>query len=761
MISKDLTESKITKQENEITLDLFGMTCTNCARRIETGLNKLPGVEEARVNFARETAFVRFSPEVDPKSLITKVESLGYSASEHSPESTKQTEEIHKNEIEKLKFRFFVSLTLSLPLFYSMVSHFRFLEFLPNPGILSHPWLQFLLASPIQFWIGFPFYRSAFRALKNKAANMDVLVSLGTSAAYGYSFVLSIVYGLKSQDYLFLSAWEHSAHHSSLPPLYYETSAVLLTFLLGGKWMESVAKGKSSGAIQTLLQLKPDTARIRKEEVWTEIPSEYLKKDDILQVRSGEKIAVDGIVTEGFSSVDESMLTGESLPVDKKSGDRVLGGTVNGNGVLLIKAISIGSDTVLSSIIRIVEEAQNSKAPIQKVADKISSVFVPIVIGIATINFLLWFFFLEPGNISSALEKAIAVLVIACPCALGLATPVSILVGTGRAANEGILFRNAEALEASANLNIIAFDKTGTITEGKPAVTDYFVLGDEVKLLSVAASVESASSHPLAKSIVEFVTKKEIRFESVINSQTEPGLGIIAKINGNTFKIGKAEYLSSDEKLPDELLTKSSSWEKKGKTVVWGKLEENSPSWILFGIEDQIKANAKAAILDLKNLGIETVLLTGDHETTARSVAEQVGIEQVYASLLPEEKVQQIVILQSQGKKVGMAGDGINDSPALAKADVGFAMGTGTDVAMEAAGVILVKGDISRLAESVAIARATAKNIKENFFWALAYNALGIPVAALGFLSPWIAGAAMAFSSVSVVANALRLKKKT
>ncbi|WP_100709030.1 heavy metal translocating P-type ATPase [Leptospira saintgironsiae] len=767
------------EKTSEITLDLFGMTCANCARRIETGLNKVPGVEEARVNFGRETAFVRFNESVDSTQLFSKVESLGYSAKEHSENNYKETEELHRKERSKLRSRFFISLLFASPLFYSMVSHFSFLEFLPNPKALMHPWIQFVLAFPVQFWIGFPFYKSAFRAIRNGSANMDVLVSLGTSAAFGYSFILSLLQGIQQGDLFFSSFWEEGAHIHSLPPLYYETSAVLLCFILAGKWMEAEAKGKSSSAIQTLLELKPETARIKKEEFWSEIPTEYVKKGDILQVRPGEKFPVDGIVIEGFSSVDESMLTGESLPLDKKKDSQVFGGTVNGNGNLIVQATSVGSETVLASIIKTVEEAQSSKAPIQKIADKISAVFVPAVILISVFNFLLWFFFLEAGVLGSALEKSIAILVIACPCALGLATPISILVGTGKAAGLGILFRNSEVLETTASLTLIAFDKTGTITEGNPSVTDYKFVGEESDLLSSSASAESASSHPLGKAIVSFVKSKGISILSPENLQTVPGLGITANTNQNKIKIGKLEFFEKNENLPKDLLEISNSWEKEGKTVVWTRLENKksfnsdnaagsdsnthvgTPTWIIFAIEDTIRQNAKSALEKLDSLGIETLLLTGDHRSVAESISSKVGIKNVHASLLPKDKAEILSDLQSKGKTVGMTGDGINDSPALAKADVGFAMGTGTGVAIETAGVVLVKGDLEKIAEAILIAKATTGNIRQNFFWALAYNTLGIPIAAAGLLAPWIAGAMMAFSSVSVVLNALRLKKRT
>ncbi|MGJ4745273.1 heavy metal translocating P-type ATPase [Leptospira sp. SA-E8] len=773
------------ERTSEITLDLFGMTCANCARRIETGLNKVEGVEEARVNFGRETAFVRFKDSIEPSQLFSKVESLGYSAKEHSENNYKETEELHRKERSKLRSRFFISLLFASPLFYSMVSHFSFLEFLPNPKALMHPWVQFVLAFPVQFWIGFPFYRSAFRAIKNGSANMDVLVALGTSAAFGYSFILSILQGIEQGDLFFLSFWEEGAHIHSLPPLYYETSAVLLCFILAGKWMEAEAKGKSSSAIQTLLELKPEAARIKKEEGWSEIPTEYVKKGDILQVRPGEKFPVDGVVTDGFSSVDESMLTGESLPLDKKKDGQVFGGTVNGNGNLIVQATSVGSETVLASIIKTVEEAQSSKAPIQKIADKISAVFVPAVILISLFNFLLWFFFLEAGELGSALEKSIAILVIACPCALGLATPISILVGTGKAASLGILFRNSEVLETTASLDLIAFDKTGTITEGNPSVTGYKFVGREADLLSSSASAESGSSHPLGKAIVSFVKAKGNSIFSPENLQTVPGLGITAKVNKNNIKIGKLEFFDQKESLPKDLLEISNSWEKEGKTVVWARSENEesvnsnssagpsanisnstvdsavgTPTWIIFAIEDTIRQNAKSALEKLDFLGIETLLLTGDHQSVAESISSKVGIKNVHASLLPKDKAEILSDLQAKGKTVGMTGDGINDSPALAKADVGFAMGTGTGVAIETAGVVLVKGDLEKIAEAILIAKATTGNIRQNFFWALAYNTLGIPIAAAGLLAPWIAGAMMAFSSVSVVLNALRLRKK-
>ena len=750
--------------KQEITLDLFGMTCANCALRIEKGLHKVTGVEDARVNFARETVYVRYDNSIKPKDLFNRVESLGYKASEHSEANAYKTEDKHKAELRKLKFRFIISAVLSIPLLYTMVSHFSILSFLPLPAIFMHPWVQFLLATPIQFWIGFPFYNGAYRALKNKAANMDVLVVTGTSAAYGYSLVMSLLQGIRQGDIFYMNIMNHIEHlgNSAFPPLYYETSAVLLTFILGGKWIETVVRGQSSSAIKALLKLKPETARVKKENNWVELPSEFLKLDDLILIKPGEKIPTDGIVVEGNSSVDESMLTGESLPVEKTLSSKLLGGTINGNGALILKAERIGSDTLLASIIKTVEDAQTSRAPLQKIADKISGVFVPIVVLLATLDFALWFLFLEPGILGAALEKAIAMLVIACPCALGLATPVSLLVGTGKAAAKGILFRNAEALETAAFINTIAFDKTGTLTEGKPFVVKYKTLADNENFtLEIIASLEAGSEHPLAKAIVNFAKEKNIFLSKFTNLQIESGGGITALVGSEKVFAGKKNYLISQGfEAPIELSNFACDWEKEGSTVVYSLVSGKENVWSIFAIEDKLKASSKDAIKKLKSLGIEPILLTGDNENTARKIASQVGIEKVFASLLPQDKAKSISSLKAKGKKIAMAGDGINDAPALASADIGIAMGTGTDVAIETAGVVLVKGDLLRLIDVIQISRSTVRNIRQNFFWALCYNAIGIPIAGIGLLAPWISGGAMAFSSISVVLNALSLNWK-
>ncbi|MCE9598770.1 MAG: heavy metal translocating P-type ATPase [Spirochaetia bacterium] len=725
-------------EHKEITLDLFGMTCANCAMRIERGLSTAPGVEEARVNFATETAFVRFGDGVNPQDLLTRVESLGYKASEKTADR-RASDARHTQDAVNLRNRFLVSALLSLPLLYTMVAHFKLTSFLPMPQWIMNPWVQLAFATPVQFWIGFPFYRGSFRALKNGAANMDVLVALGTSAAYGYSLFAVIVGNTSS--------------------LYFETSAVLITFLLGGKWMEILARGRSSEAIRALLSLVPDTARIKRDSQWIEIPAEFVKSGDILLVHPGEKIPTDATVTEGSSAIDESMLTGESLPVEKVAQSKVFGGTLNGNGALQLKATMVGSKTVLASIIRIVEDAQASRAPLQKIADRISGIFVPTVIGIAAITFLVWYFL--DGNVAHAIENGIAVLVIACPCALGLATPVSLLVGTGRAAGMGILFRNAEALEKAATLDRIAFDKTGTLTTGKPAVKEIHTSGDNGdRLLGLLASAENSSEHPLARAIVQEAKRRGTDLVSAREVQSEPGGGIRARVSESIVMAGRLSFIvTSGLKPPAELVQIAERLEDQGQSVVWGVALEENESWIVLGLADEIRSTSREAMGRLAQLGLEPVLLTGDNATVARQVAEATGIKSVFASLSPAEKSEKVSAMIKDGFRVGMTGDGINDAPALARSTVGFAMGQGTDIAIQTADVVLVKGDLNRLCDAIGLSRATVRNIRQNLFWALMYNALGIPVAAAGLLAPWIAGAAMALSSVSVVANALRLKR--
>jgi Cu+-exporting ATPase len=756
--------SEIKSDVQDVTLDLFGMTCANCALRIEKGLNKVEGVDEARVNFARETAFVRFSNVLNPKILIEKVKSLGYEATEFSKAHSNLAKEKHEGDLRKLKLRFFFSVLFSLPLLYSMISHVSFLSFLPLPIFLMHPWFQFALATPVQFWIGFPFYLAAYKALRNRSSNMDVLVVTGTTAAFAYSFVTTITVGINTGDLSFLKSMSHFDYigHSIFPPLYYETSAVLLTIILGGKWIESVVKGKSSLAIESLLKLRPEVALVQRDGEWIELPTEYLKINDIILVKPGEKVPTDGKIIEGNSSFNESMLTGESMPVEKKIGDSVLAATLNGNGAITMKADKAEADTMLSSIIHTVEEAQNSKAPLQRIADKISGIFVPIVVALAILDFLVFYFIVEPGLVGPALEKAIAILVIACPCALGLATPVSLLVGTGKAALKGILFRNAEALESAALINVFAFDKTGTLTEGNPSVVHFQTTDNKPnEFIASVASIEDATEHPLGKAIVKEAKELGIALHGFTEIQTETGGGVSGRVKEEEIFIGKDSYLESKGFLfPKELMDIASSWQTEGSIVVFAAKKGVDIHFGIFAIEDRIKVTSRDAILDLKSLGIIPILLTGDNEITAKKIADKVSIDHVYSGLLPADKCKVIRDWSQKGYKIAMAGDGINDAPALASADLGVAMGTGTDVAIETAGIVLVKGDLSQLIDLIRISRRTVKNIRQNFIWALGYNVIGIPIAALGYLAPWVSGAAMAFSSISVVVNALSLNWK-
>ncbi|TGM52045.1 copper-translocating P-type ATPase [Leptospira biflexa] len=724
----------------EHTLDLFGMTCANCALRIEKGLSKVAGVSDVRVNFARESVFLRSEESVTVDSLLKTVESLGYSATEHDPNKQSETEKKQKDHIRVLKIRFILSALFSLPLFYGMVTHFQFLSFLPMPHILMDRWVQLVLATPVQFIIGFPFYQSAYRALRNGSANMDVLVVIGTSAAYGYS-----IFG---------------------KDLYFETSSVLITFILGGKWIEHVAKGKSSDGIKALLTLRPETATVKTNGVWTEVPNEYLKQGDLVLVKALERFPMDGIVTEGESYADESMLTGESMPVEKKQGDKILGGTVNGNGSLVVKAMKVGNDTTLSHIIRSVEESLGTKAPLQRIADQISAYFVPVVIAISILDFLVWFFLLAPGEITTAIETSIAILVIACPCALGLATPISLLVGTGRAAKRGVLFRSAEALESVSKINMIFFDKTGTLTEGKPKVTDVLATGisDEKKsiVFGHVLAMEETSDHPLAKAILAFGKEKDFYLGSVgmVKTITSPGGGIQTELDGNVYFAGKQSFVEMNGfTIPETIRSAVEVWIKEGVSLVFVGIRGNMEGMIVFRIEDQIRESSVKAIQELRSIGVEPILLTGDNLEAANKVAKAVGIVSVYSGLHPEEKSKIIKQLKNNQIHSAMVGDGINDAPALASADVGIAMGGGSDIAISTADVVLVNGDIQRIVDLIRIGKDTVLNIRQNFGWALGYNLLGIPIAASGLLAPWVSGAAMAFSSISVVFNALRMSR--
>ncbi|WP_127576233.1 heavy metal translocating P-type ATPase [Paenibacillus barengoltzii] len=729
---------------DQTTLQITGMTCAACAARIEKGLNRLPGVEQANVNLALETAQVRYEPgTVSIEQIINKVSQLGYGAV--LKPSEKESGELRAREIRKQRNKLIVSAVLAFPLLWAMAGHFSFTSWIWTPELFMNPWFQLALATPVQFIIGWGFYVGAFKALRSRSANMDVLVALGTSAAYFYSLYLSL-------DSL-------SMPHGHTPQLYYETSSILITLILLGKWFEALAKGRSSQAIKTLMGLQAKTALVLKDGVETVVSIEGVVPGDVLIVKPGEKIPVDGVVIGGVSSVDESMLTGESIPVEKKEGDTVIGATVNKHGVLRVQAAKVGSETALAQIIRVVEEAQGSKAPIQRVADVISGIFVPIVVGIAVVTFLVWFFFVAPGSFAEALEKAIAVLVIACPCALGLATPTSIMAGSGRAAEYGILFKGGEHLEAAQGLQAIVLDKTGTITRGQPELREVVPAEgwDEAALLRLVGAAERGSEHPLADALVAGARARALELPEATAFEAVPGHGITAVVEDRRVLAGTRRLMAREGVDVAAAEAGMAALEAAGQTVLLVAVDGVYAGMV--AVSDTVKETSKAAVARLKEMGLHVVMITGDNVRTAQAIAAEVGIDEVLAEVLPEGKAAEVKKLQARGLKTAMVGDGINDAPALAVADVGIAIGTGTDVAMEAADVTLMRGDLEGVPDAIAMSKRTMGNIKQNLFWALAYNSIGIPVAAAGFLAPWLAGAAMALSSVSVVLNALRLQR--
>lgn len=730
----------VVKQKAEF--DITGMTCAACSTRIEKGLNKIEGVAIANVNLALEKATIEFNPsEVTVADIIAKVEKLGYGAHQKQ-EDTEQVDHREK-AIKDQKRKFIISAILSLPLLWTMVGHFTFTSFLYVPDFLMNPWIQLILATPVQFIIGKQFYVGAYKALRNGSANMDVLVVMGTSAAYFYSVYQAVVTA--------------GTHHG--PHLYFETSAVLITLIILGKLFEAKAKGRSSEAIKKLMGLQAKTAIVVRDGVEKEVPLEEVVIGDTILVKPGEKIPVDGEVLEGITAVDESMLTGESLPVDKNTGDVLYGSTINKNGFIKMKATKVGRDTTLAQIIKVVEDAQGSKAPIQRMADQISGIFVPIVIGIAILTFLVWIIWVQPGEFTPALEVLIAVLVIACPCALGLATPTSIMAGSGRAAELGILFKGGEHLEQTQSIDTVVVDKTGTVTHGKPVLTDVVLASgqEEEKLLSLIGAAEKQSEHPLAQAIVEGIQDKSIELGKVQFFEAIPGYGVQATVSGQAVVIGTRKLMQQYGIEIQSVLPTMEKLESDGKTAMLAAI--NGQYAGIVAVADTIKDTSREAVDRLQQMGIKVIMMTGDNERTAQAIGKEVGVDAVIAEVLPEGKALEVKKLQQQGKKVAMVGDGINDAPALATANIGMAIGTGTDVAMEAADVTLIRGDLNSIADAIIMSRKTMRNIKQNLFWAFGYNTLGIPIAAIGLLAPWVAGAAMAFSSVSVVLNALRLQR--
>ncbi|SDD72095.1 Cu+-exporting ATPase [Paenibacillus sp. CF095] len=743
-----------------VDLNITGMTCAACSARIEKGLSRLPGVSQANVNLALETGHIEYAAgALKPSDITAKIKQMGYGAELQLTQE--ETTSVRERELQRKKWKWMISALLSIPLLWAMVGHFSFTSGIYVPDLFMNPWFQLILATPVQFVIGWQFYVGAYKALRNGSANMDVLVALGTSAAFFYSLYLTLSSGyLPSTTTMDHGAMGTSTAAMPSVELYYETSAILITLILLGKWFEAVAKGRSSQAIKSLIELAPREARVIRDGQEVMVPAAYVAVGDLILVKPGDSIPVDGIVEEGQSSVDESMLSGESLPVDKKPGDPVTGATLNKNGVLRLRATRVGSDTALSQIIKVVEQAQGSKAPIQRIADVISGIFVPIVVGIAALTFLIWYLFASPGDFAGSLEKAIAVLVIACPCALGLATPTSVMAGSGRAAEYGILFKGGEHLESAQQIQTVVLDKTGTVTQGKPVLTDVVTAPNwtESDLLERVGAAEQSSEHPLAEAIVAGIRAKGLELTPTEKFENIPGYGVRASLKGQEILVGTRRLLADEQvNVSEETVQQMNRLEEQGRTAM---LVAVDGQWAgIVAVADTIKDTSREAIGRLQAMGIDVIMITGDNERTARAVAEQAGIRKVLAEVLPEGKAAEVKKLQESGLKVAMVGDGINDAPALATADIGMAIGTGTDVAMEAADITLMRGDLNSIADAIEMSRRTMGNIKQNLFWALGYNVIGIPIAAVGFLAPWLAGAAMAFSSVSVVLNSLRLQR--
>lgn len=719
--------------EQTVQLSIEGMTCASCVARVEKALLKVPGVTSAQVNLATETAEVKLaSRDLDVSALTAAVAKAGYAARAIA-EGKRQGEAVKGgNEWWPVA----VAAVLSIPLVIPMVAMLFGIEWM-LPG-----WVQFALATPVQFWLGARFYRSGWKALKARAGNMDLLVALGTSAGYGLSVYQLLVHG------------DHGMAH-----LYFEASAVVITLVLLGKWLETRAKRQTTEAIRALNALRPETARVRRDGQDHGIPISQVLKDDIVVIRPGERVPVDGVVVEGASQIDESLITGESLPVAKHEGDKVTGGSVNAEGLLLVKTTAIGAESTLARIVRLVESAQAKKAPIQRLVDRVSEVFVPVVIGIALVTLLGWG--LSTGNWENAILNAVAVLVIACPCALGLATPTAIMAGTGVAARHGILIKDAEALEIAHSVKVVAFDKTGTLTEGKPElVAADAVDGNRLAFLAASASIQAGSEHPLARAVMDAAVQEGAQLTSASKVRAIAGRGMAAVVAQRDLRLGSSRFMDELGVGLGPLSGRAAELQAQGRTVSWVADITDQPVLLgLLAFGDAVKPTAALAIAKLHEQGVRSVLVTGDNRGSAQAVGKQLGIDEIRAEVLPEDKARIVGELKAGGVIVAMVGDGINDAPALAAADVGIAMSTGTDVAMHAAGVTLMRGNPALVADAIDISRRTYAKIRQNLFWAFIYNVVGVPLAAFGLLSPMVAGAAMAFSSVSVVTNALMLRR--
>ena len=734
-----------------------GMSCASCAMTIENAVSKIPGVHKASVNLATEIMAVEANDSVTPEDIAKVVDGVGYGARPRGKSVEEELEE--KNEkkeahLREMKRNLIISAIFTVPLLFIAMAD---MVGIPMPAFLSpmqspvsYALIQLALVLPI-LWVGRRFFVDGFKALSKGHPNMDSLVALGTSAAFLYS-----LYG----TYHVLEGHAHFAMN-----LYYESAGVILTLITLGKYFEDVSKGKTSMAIQTLVGLAPKMATVLRDGQEVEIPVEEVQVGDLIRVKPGEKVPVDGVVTEGNSTVDESMLTGESIPVSKAVGDEVIGASLNKTGSFILKATKIGKDTALSQIIQLVEQAQGSKAPIAKLADKVSGVFVPIVIVLALVSGLAWYFLGQESWVF-ALTITISVLVIACPCALGLATPTAIMVGTGKGAENGILLKSGEALEEANHVNMVVFDKTGTITNGTPVVTDVVTADstDADALIRLAASLEVASEHPLGEAIVAKAKEQGAAFDEVTNFEAIPGFGIKGHVGETLVFLGNEKWMRENGLANVEMNDKANHFAEQGKTPLY--IGYNDAVQGLIVVADTVKESSARAIQTLHEMGIQVAMMTGDHERTAQAIAAEVGIDRVFSEVLPQDKANYVSKLQEEGYIVAMVGDGINDAPALAQAQVGIAIGTGTDVAIESADAVLMKSDLMDVPAMLKLSRATIRNIKENLFWAFAYNVIGIPFA-MGvlhlfggpLLNPMIAGAAMSFSSVSVVLNALRLKR--
>ncbi len=746
-------------------LSVTGMHCASCAAIITSKLKKTPGVAEANVNYGSSKATIVYDEKtVDIPALIERIKAAGYGAQIASTVDRDEEKSRKAEEIATYREKFSWGIVLSLPMLYFMTG--TFLPFLPFIDAVT-PWMgivSLILATPVQFWLGAGFYHSAWSALRVRTFNMDSLIAIGTSTAYFYSLWNIAVHWSNEGTPL-------GAHED----LYFEVSALLITFVLLGKWLEARAKGATSEAIQKLMGLQAKTARILRNGTTVDIPVEEVKAGDIVIVRPGEKIPVDGIVTKGLTSIDESMLTGESIPVEKKEGDHVFGATMNAHGSIEFRAEKVGSETALAQIIRFVEDAQGSKAPIQDFADLVSAWFVPAVIGIAIATLVIWL--LLGATLPFSLLAFVSVIVIACPCALGLATPTAIMVATGKGAELGILIRGGEPLEAAKKIDTIVFDKTGTLTKGKPEVTDVMVVktrsGEDGEtpqrgvstasdILRIAASLEQGSEHSLAESIVTHAKAKSVALSASEHFMAIPGHGIEGTIEGTKYFFGNRKLMEKFRIDTKAIESQLQTLEEQGKTAMI--LSDLTNVLGIIAVADTVKETSKEAIDRLKNMGIAVYMITGDNKRTALAIAKSVSIEHVLAEVLPEQKAAEIKKLQEQGKHVAMVGDGINDSPALAQANLGIAMGSGTDIAMETGGIVLVKNDLRDTVTAIKLSRATVSKIKQNMFFALFFNVIGIPIATRAFVSfglvlrPELAGLAMAFSSVSVVTNSLLLK---